>query len=227
MKRLPSGIPLLLALLLVPTITASCRETPEGCAQDPVGEITIFLEGPGEPASDEFSASVEDILPPDDLGFRRYRLRDEADGERTLVFQAPQDSLPLIRGRSYGIRIETVPGTPTPCAVVVEDGDGLVFAGVSDYAPGERVLTTGLPGWDIRRVESDCPDRNRESCLASERNVVLQFRHGEEEHSLMHGERVRMGGMIVRCLDARVFSYSGECPDFAEFGTVYTIRREP
>jgi hypothetical protein len=192
-----------------------------------VGEVTVFLEGPEEPASDAFAATVEAILPPDEFGFRRYRLRDEARAERTLVFRAPGDSLPVEPDGTYDFRVETVPGTPTPCAVVVSDETGLLYAGVADYAPGDRVLLEGLAGWDIRLLEVDCEDRGREPCFADERNVALRILHDGEQRTLMHGEQATLGAVTVRCLDARILAYSGNCPDFAEFGTGYTLRREP
>ena len=56
---------------------------------------------------------------------------------------------------------------------------------------------------------------------------MLVFRHAQETRALGHGESATLGGVTARCLAAQFLSYSGECPDFARFGTVYTLHRNP
>jgi len=224
MKRVPRClVPLVFGAVAALVSSAGCQEDETPCARAPSGNVTVFLEG--EVPAKSFTAAVVEIEPPSESGLRRHRLR-EADGtERVLVFRAPEDSLPVRTDATYDFLVETVPGMPTPAAVVVGDEGGILFAAVSDYRPGERVLQEGLAGFSIELVPSGCEDRGVDPCFESEVNAVLSVEHADTTARLFQGESLTLGDYRVRCLTARTVAYSDRCADAGVFGISYTVRR--
>lgn len=216
--------PLLAVCAAAGLLGLACQGNPR-CSRLPVGSVTVFLENEGPSAS--FAATVVEIGAPSESGLRRYRLREPGGSEHVLVFRAPEESIPLALERAYEFTVETVPGAPTPAAVVVRDEEGIVYAGVSDYRPGERVLREGLAGFALEMIASDCQDRAEDPCLDSEVNAILRVEHAGSTAQLFHGDSATLGTHRIRCLTARTVTYSANCADAGVFGVSYTIERLP
>ncbi|HEX6883972.1 MAG TPA: hypothetical protein VF530_11370 [Planctomycetota bacterium] len=168
-----------------------------------------------------------EIGPPSESGLRRYHLR-EADGTtHVLVFRVPDETLPVRLEERYAFELETVPGEPTPAALIVRDEQGLLFAGVSDYQPGARVLQRGLPDFVLALEASGCASRDREAGLASDVNAVLRVEHDGSSVRLFQGDAATLGSHRVRCLAARQVTYRPGAADTGVFGVCYTLRRLP
>jgi hypothetical protein len=195
------------------------------CLRAPAGSVTVFLEAGGPSAA--FSASVAEVTAPAEGGLWRYRLREASGAEHVLVFRAPEEAIPLETGTTYEFALETVPGMPTPASIVVRDEQGLLYASVSDYRPGERVLQGGLPEFSIELTASDCADRAEDPCLESDVNAILRVEHANATAGLFHGDGATLGAYRVRCLTARTVTYRAGCADAGVFGVSYTIRRVP
>lgn len=195
------------------------------CARPPVGNVTAFLEGEGPSAT--FTAAVVEIEPRGESGLVRYRLREPDGTTHVLVFRAPDEALPVRLEGRYAFELETVPGSPTPAALVVLDEQGLLYAGVSDYAPGERVLRRGLPGFVLALEASECASRGVDAGLASDVNALLRVEHAGSSARLFHGDAATLGTHRVRCLAARQVTYRPGAADTGVFGVSYTLRRVP
>lgn len=193
------------------------------CARPPVGSVTAFLEGEGPSAS--FTAAVVEIGAVGESGLVRYRLREPDGTPHVLVFRAPEESLPVRLEQRYAFELETVPGSPTPAALVVRDEQGLLYAGVSDYAPGERVLRHGLPGFVLALEASGCANRERDPGLATDANALLSVEHAGASVRLFHGDAATLGSHRVRCLAARQVTYRPGSADTGVLGVGYTLRR--
>ncbi len=205
---------------------AGCGNGASVCDRPPTGQVTTFLEQDASVAT--FSARVVGSHTDPENGLTRYELREGPETHRHLVFRAPGVEPPLRAGLEYSFEVETVPGMPTPSALVLRDSEGkLLFVGVSDYAPGDRVLTRGLPGFGISVEEAGCKDRGAEDCLEEDVNLRLRVEHQDAVLRLHHGESGVVGGYRVTCLTARRVTYSPDCADAGVFGVSYVIEPLP
>ena len=150
-----------------------------------------------------------------------------SDLEKTAVIRLTgiADGLPFDVGSEVKVHLEYAPGFPSDTGFVVEDGHGLLFAGVSDQSVGGRVLVDGIDGFRVKLVESDCGNRATSSCYDSIVNLQLSVSFGGQEARLFPGESARLGGYEVHCRIAQVIEYSSRCADAGLHGVSYTIRR--
>jgi hypothetical protein len=200
-----------------------CPEDTPPCGRAPAGEVAVFLAG-GDTAS-VFTGALQEAGPVAESGFRTYRFRESGGAEHVLSYRSPEGPLPLQVGGTYEVRVETVPGTPTPSALVVQDADGLLVVAASDYRPGDRVLTSGVDGFLIALDPSECGDRAADPCLESEVNGLLRVEHADSTIRLFQGDIGTVHGFRVRCLTARFVTYSSTCADAGVFGVSYIVER--
>ena len=215
-------MPALVCVLLGLVPIAGCRQSGP-CAEDPVGEVTVFLDG--ESGTSAFTGTLESIERPGEAGLRTYRFRDTENVARTLRFGAPGDSLPVAAGGRYSVRVETVPGMPTPNSVLIRDDVGFLFAAASDLGPGARVFQDPPEGFGISLEIATCGDRERNRCFESEINGRLVVARNADASRLYQSESAVVDGVRVTCLTARFLEYSAECADAGAFGVSYTMRR--
>jgi hypothetical protein len=162
---------------------------------------------------------------PDDLGLRHYLIEDPSGARQELTYGAPADPPPFEQGRTYELQVDYIPGRPSPNGILVHDDKGLLFAAASDYVPGDRVLREGVPGFRIKLIPSDCPNRSRHKCYESIVNNSLSVEHAGETAELFQGQSARLGAYLVVCFLAQDVVYSDACDDAGMFRVAYTITR--
>jgi len=187
--------------------------------------VTVFLEQSRELRSIRLSGTIVEIEAPNDLGFRHYLVEDISGARQQLTYGAPTDPPPLERGRTYELQVDYIPGMPSPNGILVHDDDGLLFAAASDYGPGDRVLREGVPGFRIKLMPLDCPNRSRHKCYESIVNIRLSVEHEGETIELSQGQSARLGAFFVVCLLAQDVAYSDACADAGMFRVSFTITR--
>ena len=195
------------------------------CRAEPVGWVTVFLEQSRESRSIRLSGTIVESEAPDDLGLRHYLIEDVSGARQQLTYGAPTDPPPLEQGRTCELQVDYVPGMPSPNGILVHDDKGFLFAAASDYGPGDRVLQEGVPGFRIKLVPSDCPNRSRNKCFESIVNIRLSVEYAGETVVLFQGQSARLGPYRVACLLAQDVIYSDTCADAGMFRVAYTITR--
>lgn len=213
----------LLALSLV--LGQACKETSSSCSNQPLGDVTVFVEDLSGASSWTLTGTLTAEPEVTESGLRKYRLRDNTALDHVLVYGAPGEGLPLTVGTEYTVVVETVPGMPTPCGVVITQDGKLCFAAASDYRDLSRVNAQGVPGFSLHLDATDCTDQAQDPCFTTEVNGVLVVSHGDTTVRLYQGDATTLGGFDVTCLTARFLTYSSTCSDAGAFEVAYTIRR--
>lgn len=190
-----------------------------------MGWITVFLEQSRESRFIRFSGNIVAIEAPGDQGFLHYLIDDLSGVRQQLTYGGPVDLPHFEQGRTYELQVEYVPGMPSPNGILIHDDKGLFFAAASDYGPGDRVLQEGVPGFRIKLMSSDCPNRSRHRCYESIVNNRLSVEHAGETAELFQGQSARLGAYRVVCLLAQDVVYSDACADAGLFRVAYTITR--
>lgn len=204
--------------------------TPDGCDAEPSGSFRVFLDSAElmPPVyTVRFSAAVLEQLEADDLGLRRLRLTPDADGvERTLAYELPGGSLPVRVGEHYDFQVDQAAGFPSASGILIRDARGLLFAAASDQRVGARVLSRGVPGFEVDVVEGGCESRRSDRCYESVRNERLRVRHAGESVELYHGREAMLGEYRVLSLTAQVVRYREDCADAGLVAVSYALVRE-
>jgi hypothetical protein len=126
---------------------------------------------------------------------------------------------------TYAFRLDYVGGEPDAAAIVIEDEEGLVYAGATDQRPGAAVLRDGLPGWKISLEPAACGSRMSSECYDAVRNLGLVIEHEGRRVVLFNGESVTIGRYRVDCLLAQQVTYNASCADAGLPGVSYVISR--
>lgn len=204
------------------TAVAGSRNADARCAREPLAAPRAFFT-PGEPSREVTASIVSEEAAPEVRGVR-YLLRTP-DGESVTLTWIGHERLPLETGRPYRFHVEYVPGWPEAAALVVREGEEIVFASLNDQKPLQRVGREALPGWSFTMLDPGCPSRPPTRCHRSLVNVPVRIAACGGEAALMHGESAQLCGLTVRLLTAQVVEYDARCADAGLPGFALTIAR--
>ncbi|MBI3539533.1 MAG: hypothetical protein HY076_04615 [Candidatus Eisenbacteria bacterium] len=197
--------------------------TADPCAVEPLEAFDASIDGGGGIPAASFAGRVAEISPTDGFGRTTYRIVESGGAEHHLVLRDEGPSPVRVNG-SYDFHIERVAGTPGASALLVRDGQGLVFAGASDDGIGAHVLAAGVEGFTLRLDPVSCASRGSGDCYRAAINRALAVGHNGAAASLYPRDEADLGAYHVRCLIAQQIEYAG-CPDFALHGVSFTITR--
>jgi hypothetical protein len=231
MKRRNShalGLVFLSSLLAVGCHHNSERQTSKSqCEYEPVGDVSVWVDDVDAFQQLSFSGTVESIVQEDQQP-HRLSIMEETGKQWSIRYRVPGMALPIEIGQHYEFEVQHVGGWPSASSVFVWDRDGLLFVGVSDWDVGSNVAKSGIPGFEIEKVSSDCESRPHSRCYDELKNAVLKASARKESVVLFHGESARLGSYDVTCLTCQDVVYNSSCADAGLIGVSYTIvRRQP
>lgn len=207
--------------------TPSCAVAADPvCRAMPQRAVTVFFDGERDMQPLAEIGSVTIAGPPSGATYPRTPLRGGDGRLHKLAYDDPTGPLPVREGAAYDLRVEFVPGEPSPCALLLSDAEGLLLAAASDLDLGERVMKSGVPGFTLRLQPTECPSRPPGTCYQSRVNAVLEVTHEGRTIRLHQGESGRLGRYRVTCLIAERVAYKRGCADAGVFQVSYTIRRQ-
>jgi hypothetical protein len=216
-----------LCLALSGFLAVGCRGSLDApCGDEPMGVVTVWVEGDytGEPV--RFSGTVESLTP----GYGKLdsvTIAADDGSKRVIRFQAPGTAIPVEAGRRYGFEVQHAGESPAFSSILVTDEKGLVFAGVSDWQVGANVVKDGVYGVRVTKAPAECEDRPHADCYDSMKNAILKVSLGEESARLFHGESAELGGYRVTCFTCQDVVYNGSCADAGLITVSYMIVRTP
>ncbi|HEY6866023.1 MAG TPA: hypothetical protein VI792_02135, partial [Candidatus Eisenbacteria bacterium] len=203
------------AVLGALALGAGCRDAPTGsvtravsshaadaCQAAPLGTVTAFLAAPDGTGSYTITGTVAAFPAPEPQGLSTLTIHDGQGVDHVLSYEVPGQTLPVQQGQAYTFSIEHMGRFPVASALRISDGNGLLFAGVSDIAVGSLVLAGGIPGFGFTLMPATCESRPVSECYDALRNAPLHVTHGGAAADLMNGESADLGGYRVTCLTA-------------------------
>ena len=212
-----------------------CNTQPDAtdvsCAREPEPALVAFLEGAPQPLPDApFSPPLEVVFvratPENDLGLRKLIFKDLKDqSEHSITLGGGPGSLPLTAGANYRLHIEHRGGFPPASGFWVEDEEGIVAAGASDWDVARLVLKEGIPSFELALLPASCPSRTSDRCFDAVQNRALRISYRGESIELFQGESAELGPYRIRCLIAQQVTYSDRCCDAGVPGVSYWIVR--
>jgi hypothetical protein len=196
------------------------------CKAAPLEPVHAAVAGIMEPVSStRFEGEVVSRTRVDELGNTRIKVQNNNGAEHVLSCRVGGKPLPFETGKTYNFQVDYVAGAPTLSGLLVRDGEGLLFAAVSDQRPGGRVLKEDF-GFKIELVATRCPSRQEDRCYESIRNGVLRVTRGGKSVDLVNGESATLSGFRVNCLVAQHVAYKKGCADAGLVALSYVIVRE-
>lgn len=199
----------------------------ERCEAPPLGRMVVFERVPLDVGSWTFEATVQTWVPPPDSGLTDLILEEPGGKRREVAFASPTGLPPIRKGARYTFRLDYWGGEPDALAIVIHDGDGLLYAAATDERPGAAVLRDGVPGFTISLLPAECDSRLQNTCYEAVRNVGLAVEHQGRRAVLFQGESAVLDRYRVDCLIAQKITYSSRCADAGLPGVSYVITRLP
>jgi hypothetical protein len=222
-----SGRLAIAVLLLSAAVTAGCRDTSEsGCRNEPLGAVSVWIENVEALEPIRFSGTLQAVEPADD-GAERLTIIADDGSEWNLVVRLPRMRLPVAAGNRYEFDVQAREGWPSVFSLFTFDEEGLLFAGISDWDLGVNVGKEGVPGFDVKKIATECGNRPHGDCYDEMKNAVLRVEAGEESVTLYHGESSRLGDFEVICLTCQDVAYNDSCADAGVIGVSFVIARAP
>jgi hypothetical protein len=215
------------AVVLVCAMAGSCRQLSQTAASDCDGEPmgTMFAAIEDAPSTEvmKITGVVESVTPADG-GYHDRIVVISGDDRYTLLFSAAGKQLPVVESLEYTFEVQHKYGFPTACSLIVSDEKGMLFAGVTDWSLGAKVMA-GPSGFDLVAGSADCGSRQHNNCYESVTNTPLSVSHDGETVTLFHGESRSLSIYDVTCLTSQSVEYTSECFDAGLIGVSYVIER--
>lgn len=208
-------------------IATGCREVSETeCQNPPMGSVTAWIEDVHSLDPTRIVGVVEAVSSEDEKLDLLSIVDDDGTAWR-VRFRVPGKTLPVEMKHRYQFEIHYVEGWPSASSLLVSDEDGLLFAGVSDWDIGVNVAKSGVPGFGVEKVSTDCVSRPHNSCFDEIKNAVLKVTVSDETATLYHGESIRIGSYEITCLTCQDVVYNDSCADAGVIGVSYAVVRVP
>ncbi len=207
-----------------PTTTAP-QSGVDRCGAVALPRMVVFERAPLDVGTWTFRATLQAVIPPPDSGLTDLVLAESGGGRRQVAFASPTGLPPVNEGESYAFRLDYVGGAPDATAIVIRDGEGLLYAAATDQRPGAAVLRDGLPGFTLSLLPAECGSRLESECYEAVRNLGLAVEHAGRRVVLFQGESAVLDDYRVDCLIAQEVTYSSRCADAGLPGVSYVITR--
>ena len=195
------------------------------CDALPAGRVIAFFGSEAKPPS-RLHGRVEQIVTIETSKGYAYDVLGEEGARHRLTYRASEPLPGVVEGGEYDFDVEYVGGYPAASAIIVSDSRGVLFVGVTDQAPKQHVLKTGIDGFEVTVVASECPTRPHSRCYDAIVNQKLRVTRQSKAVLLMNGQSAFLDGYQVRVLTAQKVTYRKGCADAGLDGVSFTIARE-